>query len=335
MKARRVRFVSGLALVGSIAAVAVAIVATTAPAGNRDPVSTLLVSPGPAQVTSGQNVALTASLFNNQKSTFTDVRFRLLIPAGAEFKMTDCPQYQLVENPAEFICFWGAQLRAGATATVLVVLQTPSTGTSMPVSGTWAIKEGSQTKGGGPDTFPTNSVAVSLIAANDAGRAGGFATTACTNTATPTLATNPVLGPGNPLATSVCAPNLPTVPFPGIVAAIAESNRTATDPGVTQVSDICLPAPGFGCGATPFIFSPLATFTFRIDNTALPPVCTGDDDDDDDCKLRKITQVFDGLDLVSSSPTADPRVVSITFDSQTMITTVVVEASTNGKWTFG
>ena len=329
---------STLTLVALVAVLVVAFGAATAPAGNRDPVSTLAASPGPQQVTFGQSVALTATLLNRQSSTFTDVRFRAPIPAGVTFKATSCAQFQLLPagNPTEFVCDWGHQLRSGETASVLFVLQTPGTGTSpMTITGAWAIKEGSQTKGGGPDTFPTNPAAVSLIAANDPAKAGGFATTACTNPSIPTLATNPALGLGNPLATSVCAPNLPTIPIPGIVAGINEFDRTLTDPGVTQISDICLPAPGFGCGTTPFVFSSLATFTFRIDNTQLPPVCTHDDDGDDDCRLQKITQVFHDGVLVSSSPTADPRVVSITFNSTTKITTVVVLSSQNGKWGFG
>ena len=177
-----------------------------------------------------------------------------------------------------------------------------------------------------------------------------FATTACTNPATPTIATNPLVGPGNPLATSVCAPNLPSNPFPGIVSAISERNHQAGDAGVSQVSDICLPAPGAACGGTAFHFSSPATFTFLVDNTSLPPVCSGKNSDDagtadvhaqhgggggGGCALRKITKVFHNNQLVSTSPTADPRVVSITFNSQKKITTVVVKSSENGSWDFG
>ena len=53
------------------------------------------------------------------------------------------------------------------------------------------------------------------------------------------------------------------------------------------------------------------------------------------CKLRQITKVFHDGALVSSSPTADPRVVSIVFNNQKKTTTVVVKASENGGWDFG
>ena len=70
------------------------------------------------------------------------------VPAGATFTGTDCPQHQLVPgNPAEFVCNWGHQLRAGETATVLLVLLTPASASSMAAAGSWSIKEGVQNKG--------------------------------------------------------------------------------------------------------------------------------------------------------------------------------------------
>jgi uncharacterized repeat protein (TIGR01451 family) len=323
----------------------------TAPAGNRNPTSSLAAVPGPAEVTSGQSVSLTASLANTQKSTFTHVRFLMSLPAGTTLVSTSCADAQVAGgSPAQFICNWGRELRPGQTATVVLVLGTPASGASiLSLRGTWTITEGDRDDGDRSredhdSAFPTNRVDIALLAANDPRKASGFATTVCTNPATPTLATNPALGEGNALATSICAPDLPTGSVTGIVAGIAERDHQSGDPGISQVSDICLPAPGFPCGGQAFHFGSPATFTFALDNTALPPVChshfattsAGDQyGGGDDCKLRQITKVFHDGARVSMSSSADPRVVSITLDRWKKTTTVVVKSSENGRWDFG
>jgi hypothetical protein len=141
----------------------------------------------------------------------------------------------------------------------------------------------------------------------------------------------------------VCAPTLPTAPITGIAAAIDERDRTNTDPGITQVSDICLPTPGSDCAAPiPFVFSPFATFMFTIDNAALPPVCSSHRTSGGSsiatgghtCTVPRITKVYHDGVLVPSTST-DPQVVSITFNKYKKVTTVVVKSSTNGSWGFG
>jgi uncharacterized repeat protein (TIGR01451 family) len=351
MRAQTGRKGSLLVAFGVVATALLVVAVGTAPAGNRNPTSSLAAVPGPAEVTSGQSVSLTASLANTRKSTFTHVRFLMSLPAGTTLVSTSCADAQVVGgSPAQFICNWGPQLGPGQTATVVVVLRTPASGPStLSLQGTWTIKEGDRDDGNrsrddDDSTFPTNRVDVTLLAANDPRKASGFATTVCTNPDTPTLATNPSLGQGNPLATSICAPDLPTESVTGIVAGIAERDHQSGDPGISQVSDICLPAPGFPCGGQAFHFGSPATFTFALDNTALPPVChshfattsAGDQyGGGDDCKLRQITKVFHDGARVSTSSSADPRVVSIAFDRWQKTTTVVVKSSKNGRWDFG
>jgi hypothetical protein len=335
-----------VALVVLVALALLTVATATAPAGgNRDPLSSLAATPGPATVTNGGVVALTASLVNRQSSTFTDVRFSLPIPPGVTFQSTDCATFEILSTQTGqvFVCKWGHQLRAGKTAAVVIALRTPDTGSSATFAGKWVIKEGQQWKGGGKDTFPTNAVTVQLLAQNDPQKAATFATSTCTDPSTPTLATPPI-GPGNPLATSVCAPSLPTVPITGIAAAIDERDRTNTDPGITQVSDICLPEPTSQCGPTltPFVFSPPATFTFTIDNAALPRVCSKHRTSSGSsiatggrtCTVPQIKKVFHDGVLVPPTST-DPKIVSITFNKWKKTTTVVVTSSTNGWWNFG
>jgi len=346
MAARRRAFFVVAALL--VAVTAVGALTVSAPAGNRSPLVQLVASPGPSEVTFLKNVAYTATIFNNQNSTFTHVRFHNPIPTTsggpAVFKYASCPG---ALTATEFVCN-ASRLDAGRTATVLIVWQTPASGISsdcpgsipscMTNAGYFTIKEGTGQPGSsGPDTFPTLRVATSLLVVPDQNEAGGYALDPCTNPSNPTLVTNQSLSAGNPLSTSVCASSLPVGDIfnPGLSVEVDERNRVPSDPGITQVSGICIPEPGDSClsSFTPFVFSPLATFTFRILNSSLPLVCTDDDDDDDDCKLRKITQVFDDGVLVSSSLTADPRVVSITTGP--LVTTVVVQSSENGSWNFG
>ena len=106
---------------------------------------------------------------------------------------------------------------------------------------------------------------------------------------------------------------------------------------MSQVSDICIPAPGAPCGSTPFHFTTPGTFTFLVDNTALPQVCSNSrlaggavaarphhgGGGGGGCKLRMITKVFHDGQLVPSSTTADPRVVSITFNNKLKFSIVV------------
>jgi hypothetical protein len=345
----RRRGLLAIALLAVSVASVLAVAAGTAPAGNRDPVSALAATPGPAQVTYGQGVALTATLENSQKSTFTDVRFLLPLPSGTSLRSSTCASQTV--SGGQLTCYWGHQLRARKTATVVVVLGTPASGPSpLNLTGKWTIKEGLQ-DAGAPDTFPTNSVAVSLLSASDPNMAGGFTSTSCVGSSgAPTIATpvvTPLGGPGGPLSTAVCAQNLPTAPVTGIAASIVERAGTTGEPGVSQVSDICLPAPGASCAGTPFSFSPRATFTFVVDNVSLPKVCvsgaTYHGGGGTTCSLRLVTKVFHTTEAgvwqqvpkCSGGTPPDPCYTSIAFNSWKKVTTITVTASENGQWRFG
>jgi hypothetical protein len=112
---------------------------------------------------------------------------------------------------------------------------------------------------------------------------------------------------------------------PGLVVVIEEGPRLPGEPGVTDVSEICIPAAGETCpSSTTFDFEPAspATFTFTIANGSLP-------------KGTKITKVFDDGALVSTSKSVFPHVESIKIDNKTKTTIVVVKALENGRWGFG
>jgi len=332
MGAQRVRFVSGLGLVGSIAAAAVAIVATTAPAGNRDPVPTLIGFPGPGEVTYGQNVAYTSTLPNLQSSTFTHVQFHNPIPTtvssgqtlNATFKYASC---QGTLTATEFVCN-EITVPAGQTARVTIVWQTPPAGSStncppttpncMAGSATWTIKEGTGNPGSaGPDTFPAPAVFTSLLLVPDPTKAGGYALQTCSNVSNPNLATNQAVGTTNALATAVCASSLPPGdPFnPGLTIEIDEG--PGSGPGFTESAEICIPKPNKTCPASPadsFVFSPAATFTFVIPFVAVPAG-------------EKVDLAFhDGL------PYSGCTFAKINKDK---IWTVTCPATTNGSWRFG
>jgi uncharacterized repeat protein (TIGR01451 family) len=305
-------------IVGVVAAIALFGLAAPAPANNRDPISLLGLVAGLTDITAGQPVALSATLENRQNSTFTDVRFQAPIPEGATFVSTDCASFQTTAT--EFICDWGHQLRSKATAKVVYVLQTTSSASAFTTAGEWIIKEGSASSGA-PDTFPTNTLSVSVVAADNPSKAGAYATTACADTSTPTVQTFQELSADNPLSTSVCAPNLPQNVL-GLPASVNERDGLASEPGKSQVSEICMPAPGNSCatGYKPFKFSSLATFTFVVRNDSVDGT---------------ISKVYHDNVLVPKSNKADPRVVSIKVQPFKGITTIVTQSSENGSWRFG
>jgi hypothetical protein len=325
-------------LVGLLISGLLAIGTSEAPAGNRAPEVSLTVFPGPSEATYGQSVAYTATLKNTGKSKFTHVRFHNPSPATsggpAVFKYASCNGAAPALG-AKFFCDMG-QLAAGQTATVRIVWQTPSSGTSSDCPGStptcmtnfafWTIKEGTGNAGSaGPDTFPPqqlpeNTAVTSLLVVPDPDRAGGYGLTPCTDPSTQaTLTTNLTLGPANPFATKVCASTVPGQLFdPGLVVEIDEDNDASTGTAIPYLSEVCIPAPGFTCadvGYNPWVFSPRATFTFVIDNTTLP-------------KGEKVDKVFhDGADV-----TSDCRIKIHKF---TKTTTVTCLTSLNGSWNVG
>jgi hypothetical protein len=306
-----------VAIVGVVATVALFGLAAPAPANNRQPLSQLALVAGLSDITAGQPVALSATLENRQNSTYTDVRYEAPIPAGTTFQSTDCVDFQVTAT--QFICNWGHQLRSRATAKVVYVLTTSGSGAFM-TAGAWIIKEGSASSGA-PDTFPTNDLAVSVLAADNPSKAGAYATTACADTSAPTVQTFQELSADNPLSTSVCAPNLPQNVL-GLPASVNERDGLPAEPGISQVSEICMPAPTFSCapGYKPFKFSSLATFTFVLRNDSLDGT---------------ISKVYHDNVLVPKNNKADPRVISIKVQPFKGITTVVTQSSENGSWRFG
>jgi uncharacterized repeat protein (TIGR01451 family) len=330
---RGLRMAAIAALVGLVAAAIVG--ATSAPAGNRSPVSSLLGVPGPSEVTYGQNVAYSASLLNNGKSNYTHLQFSNPIPktvvngspVDATFKYASCPG-QLTATA--YVCN-ETTLTAGLTAKVTIVWQTPTAGASSDCPGStpvcmtntalWQIKD---SQPGGNDTFPTNTVVTSLLVVPDQRKAGGYPLTTCSSSAGSQLETFPV-SPGNPLQTRVCETSLPVGdPLnPGSATTISERDRTPSDTvGITQVSDICIAAPNNTCtpGYTEFVSPTFQIFTFVIDNRT-----TGNE---------KIDQVWEDGNPVSFDQSVDPHVVSITINNAQKITTVVVASKSNGGWTF-
>ena len=321
-----------------------------------NPTATLAAVQGITAVTRGGNAAYTTTI-STGGDTLTHLSFHDVIPtnstgAQATLKSASCTG---TLTATEFVCD-PIDLHSGDVATVTIVWQTFATGTSAGCtadcirnSGYWTSDSGTNAPDKKKKTYPVGPVDLSILSVNDANAAASYVLSACSNPSTPTIATNQSIGPGNPLSTAVCEPNLPATTL-GLVSNIDERAGTPSEQGITQVSDICIPAPGAGCasGYTPFVFSTKATFTFKIDNTALPQVCTSSfrgasgmqplwhqPPPPPHCSLAMITKVYHDNVLVSSASGADPRVVTITFNSSTKITTVVAQSSTNGGWRFG
>jgi hypothetical protein len=334
MRVSRTR-VASIAVVIALSAVGLLVMAVGAPAGNREPEPTLVGFPGPGEVTYGQNVAYTATLPNEQSSTFTKAQFHNPIPTTsggpATLKYASCPG---TLTTTAFVCN-EITVRSGDIAKVTIVWQTPPSGSSSncppatPVCMTnktfWTIKEGTGNPGSsGPDTFESPVVVTSLLVVPDFSEAGGYALNACTNPATQkSLETNSAVGPTNKLATKVCASTVPGQVFdPGVAIEIDEGPGT----GITESASICIPAPGQSCATTgyqPWSFSPRATFTFTIDNTTLP-------------QGEKVDKVLHDVNTADAIPAVDVTGdCTINVVNKTKTTAVTCSSTFNGSWDFG
>jgi hypothetical protein len=328
---------------------------TSAPAGNRDPVRTLVETPGPAEISYGENVGYTATLFNNQSSTFTKVIYRHLVPTTklggvstpASLVYSSCEpgrtSWPAFAAGSWYACPELSQLPSGASTSVLLVWKAPGIPTAgdgvscgavndcvLGSRGEFTIKEGTGNPGSsGPDTFAVGPVETPLYAAStDLTKARGYVLNACsTGSSLETSVVTPV-GPGNKLYTKVCASTVPGAtgttgnPLdPGLVVEIEEK---AGGP-ITEDVTICIPVPGDTCADvppyTPWTFTPKASFTFTIDIKSLP-------------RGEKVDRILhdDGSGTGFVDVTAD---CTINVINSQKIAIVTCASSKNGEWRFG
>ncbi len=323
MEARGWVRVAALASTGAVIAIVLLGAVSSAPAVVQPPTVQMSVVTGLDEITYGRNAAYDATIVNTSGRTLKNVSFVNPTPTTeaddetlpATFRDASCSGNS---TPTGFACNAVDKLRSGESLTVRIVWQTPTAGTSpncpaepstcMTNSASWFV---------GSVELPMGPVATGLLAADDPNKVAGYPLSACSDpSSTPTVFTFQTIGPNNPLTTSVCA----AIPDGGLAVAVEEAAKAPEDPGVApQGSEICMPA---GCGGSPFVFSPMATFTFVIANSSLPAGET-------------IDKVYHDGVLVSTRPRDDPHVVSIKVQNFKGITTVVVRSSRNGGWTFG
>lgn len=305
--------VSVVALLGAV---------SSAPATPVPPTVSIAPVAGLESTTYGRNAAYVARITNNANAALRNVVFSTPIPStsggSAVFAAATCAGSL---SATAYTCAPIDRVRAGETVAITVIWQVPGSGSSSGCPGSDPCLTSSGTFSIGSSSYPAGPAATSLLSTSSDSSAGTYAMTACTSSSSPTLQTNQVLGPGNPLSTSICAPNLPAS-VPGLVTSIDEVPRAPSDPGVApETSVICIPSPLADCDVTPFVFSTKATFTFVLLNSSLP-------------EGEVIDKVFHNGVLVSTNKNADPYVDSIKVQPFKGITTVVVKSSRNGTWAF-
>ncbi len=338
---KRARWRMGVAC---LAVVAAAFAVSGGSAGNRGGQPTLEVVPGPAAVTYGENIAYTATFYNNTNSMFTQVRFVMAPPKGlgtdvATPVTSSCGSDAFDPVTNVLTCNVG-QLPPGEAnkLTVTVVWKAPEGATKsgcfecLSATGTWFIKEGKETNGN--ETFALMRKA-SLLGVNDTdptlsnlNRAGGYELGACA-TGGANLSTNTALdATKNPVVSSFCLPASfqPANAAGGVASTITEPSG---GPSFARQSLICIAEPGENCpDGIAASFDDFIVFTFKVADAALT-------------SGYKITQVF------HNSPTALPKcddpgglsnadgcVVSIDPPKGPGIKTwtIVTKAKTNGPW---
>jgi len=340
-------------VVACLAVVAAAFAVSGGSAGNRDGVPSLEVVPGPAAVTYGENIAYTATFYNNTNSMFTQVRFVMAPPTGlgtdvATPVTSSCGADAFDPVTNVLTCNFG-QLAPGAAnkLTVTVVWKAPEGATKagcfecLSATGTWLIKEGKDTNGN--ETFGLTRKA-SLLGVNDTDatlsnrtRAGGYELKGCAAGET-NLSTNTALdAKNNPVVSSFCLPAsfAPTSAAGGVASTITEPSQGAN---VARQSLICIAAPGANCpDGTPATFGDeFIVFTFKVADAALQspgqPKYT-------------ITQVFHNS-TTTALPTCKPLDADNTDPNGCVVSidppkgpgiktwTIVTKAKTNGPWSW-
>jgi hypothetical protein len=333
--------------VACLAVVAAAFAVSGGSAGNRDGQPTLEVVPGPAAVTYGENIAYTATFYNNTNSMFTQVRFVMAPPTGlgtdvATPVTSSCGADAFDPVTNVLTCNVG-QLAPGVAnkLTVTVVWKAPEGATKsgcfecLSATGTWLIKEGKDTNGN--ETFALTRKA-SLLGVNDAdptlsnlNRAGGYELGACATGGT-NLSTNTALdATKNPVVSSFCLPASfqPANAAGGVASTITEPSGGAN---FARQSLICIAKPGENCpDGTPATFDDqFIVFTFKVADAALP-------------NGFKITQVFHNSTTTAlpkckplDADNTDPNGCVVSIDPPKgpgiKTWTIVAKAKTNGPW---
>lgn len=356
MKARRTRL-------GAVATVVCAVLAfglagTAGSANENKLVLTPDDFPGPSEVTYGKTVASTFKLDNPSTNPWNKVIVTFTVPTSgtetAKLKSVNvCPgKTENLDQQTDVVCDLGT-MAPGASNTFLIVWQTFSSGSSagcvtvatpcfktlVKVTGVEGTVGPDKAKTGRKDMFES-FIDTKLLntPGADKDRAGTFALSACTTSATPTLTTNLTLNATtNPLSTAVCAPELADLATDGIPVLITEGNVPGA-PGKTQVSTICIPkAPGKckpGESYTPFPFTQYATFTIVVSNGSFNGQITKVfyDTNDTGPPSGFAELPFGPGTEESPNPT---YVESITPLNSQGITTIVVKSKHNGRFNGG
>ncbi|MGH3134539.1 MAG: hypothetical protein ACRDNY_12520 [Gaiellaceae bacterium] len=254
-----------------VAAIVLAVATTSAPAGNRDPEAALFAYPGPEEATYGQNVAYTATLFNDDKSQFTHAVYTHTKPTTvldgetvtSELVYASCDDENLslgTFTATDYSCP-PTTIPAGDTARVTLVWTTPripepltcdadDPAPATPVNdcelvseGQWTIKEGTGKQGSaGPDTFPEDPIPITTPLHgddDDPQAADGYVLDAldCSGSNVAIQTFEGTLGPGNAIVTKVCPSTVPTpaisVFSPGLLIKILEGG-TGIPPGLEE-----------------------------------------------------------------------------------------------------
>ncbi len=337
-------------LVACLGIIAAAFAVSGGSAGNRKGVPDLQVVPGPAAVTYGENIAYTATFFNDTGSMFTQVKFVMAPPSVtgtgdlATPVRTSCGADAFDPVTKVLTCNFG-QLPPGETnkLTVTVVWKAPEgaskqgCATCFVATGTWFIKEGKETNGN--ETFALTREAA-LLGVNDdpklsaRNRAGGYELKGCA-AGEANLATAGVIpDKTNPVISSFCLPASfqPASAAGGVASTITEPSED--DPNFARQSLICIAAPGQNCpdGLPATFGDEFIVFTFKVADAALP-------------SGYKITQVFHNDPTAAlpncapvDSDNTDPNGCVVSIDPPKgpgpKTWKIVTKAKTNGPFTW-
>ena len=336
-------------------------------AANRDGDPHFDAVPGPGRVTYAENIAYRATFTNLGGSTYTQVKFRMLVPYAdfgskpqASFVKSTCPSNPVTVSTTrglEWICSF-PNIGPGTPGTpqlvLTVVWKVPTLASvdncdgCLKTNGRWTIKEGINDNVDPDDAFPENGIdlASTLLSAElqeldptNANEAGGYETELepCADAlGAGSLRTKPTLHATlNPVATTVCLPS----PIPsdeddlGLATTILEEPGDDGNPGGHPYlgrAVVCIADLGENCG----VEGSYDPYDFGTD---APVTFVFRIDDAALLKGDKITQVFHNsfeLPTCVSNPAFEHGCVVTIMPPKGKIKfwTVVAKARTNGPW---
>ena len=315
-------------------------------AGNRFAEPTFEAIPAPGSVTYEKTIAYFATLKNDNKANFTHVVFRQFRPVArfdgktypATFVKTSCAAWAWDQKGDadltndEIVCDFG-DLGPGESEELTVVWRAPTIpsetgcGACLGSDAVWLIKEGKQTNLNESWPFHEDVELLGNQGTQEVLRASSFVLPEdvdpdCLPDGFNLTTNTQALSKDNAVTSGFCVPSFDAdAVHLGLAATITEFKGNA------RRSDVCIAGLGETCGEgyAAADFGPdVVLYVFNVYGPALKGG-----------PIKEVSHNGEVLTPETCARDEDPEcLVSLTYDKDTQIWTIIATSETNGSWTF-